>query len=356
MKIWIDLSNSPHSLLFPPIARRLEELGHEVLVTARDNAQTVALARPRFPELTVIGGESPGGAARKAGALVGRIGALARWARTTRPEIALSHNSYAQVVAARLLRIPSVTAMDFEHQPANHVAFRLASRVLLPEAMRSLDLRRFGLRARRTRFYPGLKEEIYLADFVPDSVDLDELGIEQHAGDVLVVCRTPPSLAMYHRFANELFGEVVRLVAGAPRTSVIVLARHPEQRAALRALALPRLVVPEAVVEARGLMRAADLFIGAGGTMTREAALLGVPTYSVFAGKRPAVDRWLEERCLLRRLERAEEILPLASRSTEPVPLSELEARGKYLTAWFVDNTVAVGEKGDGYVRTSKGS
>ena len=61
MKIWVDLSNSPHALLFRPIVARLEELGHEVVVTARDNAQTVELARPRFPELAVIGGESPGG-------------------------------------------------------------------------------------------------------------------------------------------------------------------------------------------------------------------------------------------------------------------------------------------------------
>src|SRR5439155_24990670 len=55
MRIWIDLPISLHAPLFRPIAARLEELGHEVVVTARDNAQTVELARPRFPELAVIG-------------------------------------------------------------------------------------------------------------------------------------------------------------------------------------------------------------------------------------------------------------------------------------------------------------
>jgi uncharacterized protein len=47
MRVWIDLSNSPHPLLFAPIERRLTEHGHEVLLTARDHAQTVPLARER---------------------------------------------------------------------------------------------------------------------------------------------------------------------------------------------------------------------------------------------------------------------------------------------------------------------
>ena len=37
MRVWIDLANSPHPLLFAPVVRLLEEHGHEVLVTVRDN-------------------------------------------------------------------------------------------------------------------------------------------------------------------------------------------------------------------------------------------------------------------------------------------------------------------------------
>ena len=66
MRIWIDLSNSPHPLLFKPVARELEALGHSVAVTARDNAQTVELARERWPDVTVIGGPSPKGRKAKA--------------------------------------------------------------------------------------------------------------------------------------------------------------------------------------------------------------------------------------------------------------------------------------------------
>ena len=65
MKIWLDFSNSPHPLLFAPIARRFEELGHTILVTARDNAQTLELARERWPNLEQIGGPSPNESGRK---------------------------------------------------------------------------------------------------------------------------------------------------------------------------------------------------------------------------------------------------------------------------------------------------
>jgi hypothetical protein len=161
VRIWIDLSNSPHPLLFEPVSRRLEQLGHEVLVTARDNAQTVELARERWDPVEVIGTSSPPGRGSKALPILDRIRRLASWARAERPDAALSHNSYAQIVAARILGIPAVTAMDYEHQPANHVAFRLAGTVLLPAALAEseVSLRKTGLTRRKTRLYDGLKEE-----------------------------------------------------------------------------------------------------------------------------------------------------------------------------------------------------
>ena len=340
MKVWIDLSNSPHALLFAPVARRLEELGHEVVLSARDNAQTVDLAREYWPCVEVVGGESPAGRAAKARALASRVAALRAVARREQPDVALSHNSYAQIVAAKLAGIRAVTAMDYEFQPANHLAFRLADRILLPEALRSTNVKTQGARDRKTRYYAGLKEEIYLGDFRPDDRILDSLGVEEPGGRVLIVMRPPPSRAIYHRFDNPLFAEVLRLAGSDPDVLCVVLTRHAEQRDGLAALDLPSVVTPTHAVDARSLMYAADLVVGAGGTMTREAALLGVPTVSVFAGEQPAVDRWLEEQGLLRRLEGAEDVLPLARRPGEPASLAELRGRGAELTAWFVDEAV----------------
>src|SRR5437588_6886084 len=110
LRVWIDLSNSPHPLLFAPIARRLESDGHKVLITARDNAQTVELARERWQKVEVIGGDSPRRKPAKATAIVRRMHELRQWGARKRPDVALSHNSYAQIVAAGILGLPAVTA------------------------------------------------------------------------------------------------------------------------------------------------------------------------------------------------------------------------------------------------------
>jgi uncharacterized protein len=333
MKVWIDLSNSPHPLLFAPIVERIESLGNTVRITARDNAQTVELARQRWDGVEVIGGPSEGGRLAKARSISKRIRQLAAWGRAERPDVALSHNSYAQIVAARTIGVRTVTAMDYEHQPANHLAFRLAHTILLPAALAGTGVERQGASAAKLHLYPGLKEEIYLGDFDPDPDILASVGIERGPETVVVIARTPPSGALYHRSENPLFVEALRVVSSVPQARCVVLARRADQREAVASLALPNVAIPERALDARSLMHASDLILGAGGTMTREGALMGVPTVSLFAGRTPAVDRWLEERGALQRVESIEGLPAVRRRETEPREPAELRARGDRLAA-----------------------
>jgi predicted glycosyltransferase len=337
LRIWIDLANSPHPLLFAPIARGLAERGHDVALTARDCAQTVELALERWDRVEVIGGPSPKRPAAKCGRLAHRVHDLRAWARAERPEIALSHNSYAQIVAARSLGIRTVTAMDYEHQPANHLAFRLADRILLPEALRSSHVARQGARNGKVRWYRGLKEELYLGDFRPDPQSLARLGLKRGPPGAIVLARTPPSRALYHRGDNPLFVDAIVTAAGQPHVHCIVLPRHPEQHEQLEALGAPNILVPRAAVDALSVMHAADLVVGGGGTMTREAALLGVPTVSAFAGRRPAVDAWLEARGRLRRLHTVAELVPIVPRAEAPNGIGALRERSAELVGGFLD-------------------
>jgi uncharacterized protein len=341
MRIWIDLSNSPHPLLFAPISRRLTELGHEVLVTARDNAQTVELAHERWPDVEVIGGASPRARTAKITTLGNRVRGLRKWARMQRPDVALSHNSYAQIVAARLSGMRVVTAMDFEFQPANHLAFRLANAVLVPDAMPHDVIRRQGAAGPKVQRYDGLKEEVYLGDFEPDAAALEKLGIDERDGSVLVVARTPPSRATYHRFDNPLFPEVLKALGRQPEVELVVLLRHPEQARPIADLGLPHCTLPGEAIDSRSLMYEADLVLGAGGTMTREAALLGVPTVSLFAGRPPGVDRLLEQRGALRRITELDQIRPAVHRPKAPTTVEELRERAAVVMESFVAAVVS---------------
>jgi predicted glycosyltransferase len=335
VRIWVDLAHPPHPLLFGPVARRLEEIGHEVLVTSRDSQGTLQLARERFPDAQAVGGVTPRSRVAKAGAIAKRAAALRRWARRTRPHLALSHNSYAQIVAARSLDIHVVTAMDFEFQRANHLAFRLADSILLPDALPLGAVRRQGATEAKVRAYPGLKEEIYLGDFDPRHDVLEELGVARADGGAVVIARTPPSRASYHQRPNPFFFVVLRAIASQPAVRTVVLLRHPEQRPLVEE-AGKDIVIPDGPVDSRALMYASDLVIGGGGTMTREAAVMGVPTYSVYAERPPAVDQDLEVRGLLRRVASVEEIADVRQREREPRSPEDLRARSRELTHRFV--------------------
>ena len=336
MRVWIDLANSPDPLMFAPVARALEDGGAEVLVTARDQAQTAELTLERWPEAAIVGAESPGSRPAKAATIVRRTWDLRRWAAGRGIDVALSLNSYAQILAARTLRIPCVTTMDFEYQPINHLAFRLADRILLPEALPADVVERQGARGAKVIRHGGIKESIYLGDFEPDATVLDALGVDRDAGP-LVVARTPPSRAVYHHFENPLFEQALERIGAQPELTCVVLPRHREQVEQLEALGIANVVVPAAAVDSRSLLYAADLFLGAGGTMTREAALMGTPTLSLFAGRTPAVDEWLVGQGLIEPFESAEQVAAVTRRPADPRTPEELRENSAAIIEQFVD-------------------
>jgi predicted glycosyltransferase len=279
MRVWIDLANSPHVPLFVPVVRALERRGDEVVITARDHAQTLPLATDVWPDLTVIGGESPAGRVRKAASILSRSNGLRRFATKSRPDVALSHGSYAQIVAARLARVPTVTMMDYEHQPANHLSFRLARRVIVPTTFPEASLRRFGASSKKVVRYEGFKEELYLGGVAPDPGLLGSLGLD---GDrVTAAMRPPPEGALYHAHGNPRFDAVLEHVL-SEGGQVVLLPRMAEQAARYRR---SHVAIPERPVDGKVLLATVDLTVGAGGTMTRESALLGTPTHTVFLGE-----------------------------------------------------------------------
>jgi len=308
MRVWVDITNSPHVPFFRPLLRLLEERGHEVTVTAREYAQTRELLERAGIAHELVGPQHGGAsAAGKAKAMAGRLRALRRFAKGRGFAIALSHASHELPLTARSLGIPSAYAFDYEYARLQHgIGCRAATRVIVPDAIPAARLRLLGARARKTARYAGLKEEYYLAGFHPDAGVLDELGLERSR--VLVVVRTPPEVSVYHHHGNRLFDDVLARLGGDPAVHAVVLPRTVEQRAAIAALGLPSLAVPERAIDAASLVANADLVVSAGGTMNREAVALGVPVYTLFGGRRGAVDDALLHSGRLRQLGSADDL------------------------------------------------
>src|SRR3954471_11503761 len=237
MRVWVDLTNSPHVLVMRPVIRALERRGAEVLVTARDFAQTLGLLERFGIAHAAIGRHRGGRLSAKGVGLASRSGALVRWARGRRFDVALGHGSNDVTVAARALGLPCATTFDYEWATVQHtINCLLARRVVVPEAIPPGRLHRYGATPAKLRRYPGLKEEYYLADFEPDPAVLHELGLDR--GKPLAVVRTPPAVSLYHRFDAPVFSELLHRLEGQ---QVVVLPRTAQQRAELAG----RFTVPE---------------------------------------------------------------------------------------------------------------
>jgi predicted glycosyltransferase len=322
MRIWIDLANSPHVPFFRPLANEFTRRGHNLVVTARQFAETVLLAKAAGFASEVIGGHGGAKLSGKAGNLVGRGLELARWARGKQIDLAVSHNSYSQILAARALSLRCVTLMDYEHQPANHLAFRLASRVIVPRAFPETSLMRFGATAGKVKRYDGIKEEVYLANFIADpnfEVEMQRLGIK--AGDILVTARPPASEALYHRFENHLFDRFIDRVLQMPAVKLVLLPRNEWQR---QYYARDQIIIPAQPIDGPNLIAYSDLVVSAGGTMNREAAVLGVPAATIYLGEWAAIDQQLVDEGKLQRIASETDVRDLRIRKKleTPVPLS----------------------------------
>jgi predicted glycosyltransferase len=300
MRVWVDLTNTAHVLVLRPLIELLERDGHEVTLTARPLSHTIELLEDWGHTHTVIGRH--GGASRlaKARAAAARLPELVRFGRRRGFDCALAHGSTDLPPACRLLRVANTTMFDYEWASLqHHVNCRLASRVLVPDAIPAERLARYGARPPKLVRYPGLKEEYYLSDFEPDETVIEELGLDRQR--ILCLVRTAPAYALYLRGSeNPLLPRLLARLSEAEAAQTVVLARTTEQQAAIAALGLERVLVPERAVDGRSLVAFADLLVSAGGTMNREAAVLGTPVWSIFEGRPGAVDELLEHEGRLR--------------------------------------------------------
>jgi uncharacterized protein len=285
------------------------------MVTAREYGQTLGILDRLGIPYTAVGSHGGASALGKGRALAGRSSQLARLVWQRRPQLALAHGSVDLAVVSSLFRIPSAQMQDYEFAGwQRQIAFRAASKVLMPDSIPLDRLKKIGAKERKLVRYPGLKEEYYLADFTPDASVLDELGLDREK--VLVVVRPPPETSEYHA-RNDVYGESIRCLAQADSVQAVVIPRTERQGKEVREMGAANLIVPERAIDAQSLIAHADLVVSAGGTMNREAVALGTPVFTTFAGRMGGVDEALIADGRLRVLTDPAD-LPLRKREAPP--------------------------------------
>lgn len=309
--LWIDLDNSPHVPLFAPVIRHYREQGVEVILTARDHSQTIELLELHgfVGTYAVVGSHYGKRKINKIrGLLVRAIQLVSHIQKLKKPvAVAVSHGSRSMVLAARWLKIPVVTMYDYEFTETG-IFNRFSDVVLVPDRIPDDVLDEINLPPSKRRKYPGIKEELYITDFQPVP-DFRSQLLKQHGADddtILAVLRPPATTANYHSEKSEvLLDDIWHFLLNAHHVFTVIVPRTSEQSAKLRnsieSVADPagRFAILDEAVDGLQLAYASDLLISGGGTMNREAALLGVPVYSIFAGRQGALDRQMEAEGLM---------------------------------------------------------
>ena len=288
MRIWFDISNSPHINFFRQLINELEHDGHQIVITSRPLANTNQLLDLHGLSYQSIGVHYGKNFLKKVFGYPIRVMQLYRHLRPMKIDVAISHSSFHSPVTARLLGCRSIYCNDNEHAMGNIPSFVCANTIMIPEFLRFEKVRSQGARRAKTIQYPGVKEGVYLWDQAPP----ERSG--QHPGSNArpkIYVRPEPWTAQYYSGETGFLDAV--LAELAVDAEVILMPRGQDQLRHYRQAAIEGVTVADDV---RGLAEiAADcsLFIGAGGTMTREMAVLGVPTISVYQGELLDVDEYL---------------------------------------------------------------
>jgi len=315
------MDNSPHVLLFAPLIRELRCSGMDFLLTVRDFSQTRSLAESHGLEFTTVGSHCQSSSlTRKVASTLGRAWQLRQFVAKHRVAAAVSHGSRAMILAARTLGLPVLTLDDYEFSSIR-LENLLSDRILVPEVIPEARLAAQGLNLQKLVRYPGLKEEVYVYDFQPDASVLDKLRLDPRG--VIVTVRPPATWAHYHQSLGEvLFRALLNRLTREPGIQVVACARTEAQELELRqryGLSSEKFKVSAEAVDGLSLMWFSDAVFSGGGTIVREAALLGLNVHSFFGGRIAAADEYLVSQGRLRLLREPGEIdtLPLPSKRTD---------------------------------------
>lgn len=286
MRIWIDFSNSPHVNFFEPIIRRLED-EHDLILTCRPLADTVSLLQQKGLQAHVVGRHYGASKIRKATGFWVRVLQLRSFLRERAIDVAISHSSFYSPVVARSLGVKSIYLNDNEHAEGNRISFLCASRIMVPEFISAGAVKaQWGNPGKLIR-YPGVKEGIYLSALPSQSADspVCQTSVPE------IFIRPEPWTAQYYTGEVNFLDELI--VGLKERFRVTLMPRGEQQASHYRQSKFAGVLIPEKPIDLIELASRCALFIGAGGTMTREAAVMGIPTISVYRGALLEVDRFL---------------------------------------------------------------
>jgi len=278
MKIWYDACTGKHVRYGVATANRLRSMGHEALLTTRKHPDTLAVAKFLNEKFTVIGKYNPESLTTRLEGGLRRQLQFCRLFQKTPFNVAVSHGSVDECRVAFGLGKPIITTVDTPYADAVHrLTLPLTNYIVASNAIPKEKLQAYNPTAKMIGF-DGVDEVAWIKDFKPKT--------HYDFGNPLIVVRQLEEKAAYTKTQVDMLGLAKKLTKLG---KVVFLSRYVRT-------SVKGLTVPIEYVDSSSLVAQADLFVGVGGTITREAALQGTPAIVVKVFQDQQVNDFLTEK------------------------------------------------------------
>jgi predicted glycosyltransferase len=314
VKVWVDFLTPKQAYLLGVLCEKLESAGHDVFKTTRKYREVNEALKRKDIEAVIIGGHGGASLRGKLIASADRIVKLAKTVSKRKIDVSIAFASPEASRTAFGLGISHYTINDSPHSKAVAVlTVPLSKKLFTPKIIPLKKWTGLGITLDRIVQYNALDPIAWLRNFKPNDEVLQELGLE--ASKPIVVFRVEEAQASY------LFGKVSEKTSiltpvikklvekHGKQLQIVVLPRYRDQTKSLKAIFRNKVVIPEKFVDGPSLLHYSSVFVGAGGTMTAEAALLGVPVLSCYPSKPTIIEDFLIRNGFVFRLKGDDEVL-----------------------------------------------
>ncbi|MGA2309035.1 MAG: DUF354 domain-containing protein [Candidatus Bathyarchaeia archaeon] len=275
MRVWYDACTGKHVRYGAAIAKQLRKAGHEVIFTTREHPDTLFLARVLGENPVVVGKYSPTSLFSRLEESAKRMVQLAELFKDRLPDVAISHQSVELCRVAFGLGVPVILTADTPHANAvNRLTVPLAETLVISEAIPQGFFRRFG--AKSIVQFKGVDEVAWIKDFKP----IGKFEFEKP----LIVVRQMETRAAYALGKRDETVELTEKLGSLGNVLFISRYERTEKEGA---------ATESDFVDSASVVAHADLVVSVGGTISREAALQGVPSIVVSEIGRTYVNKYL---------------------------------------------------------------
>jgi len=303
LKIWIDILTPKQLLFSEPIIEKLRKK-HDLLCTSRDYDEVSKLAKVRNFDLIFVGKHGGNDKKTKLMASIDRMERMSRKIEAFSPDLAIS---YCSPEAARIsfgLGIKHIAFCDSPHANAvMRLTLPLIQKLLIPSVIPKNEFSRYGINNKNIISYKAIDAVVTIKRKINQNESLPFKNNKRKN----ILIRIEEEEASYTSKSSKIIPIIKKIVNHYNNENIVILGRYAKQIQNLQKIVGKKAKIVKMSFDGKHLLNNTDIFIGSGGTMTAESALMGIPTISYNAVPN-IVEKFLVKKHLVKRETNADRI------------------------------------------------